>query len=109
MKPNTKKIALNIIPVFIMIGLVPLIKNDYYLFFTYIILIGVFLKIRYEKKEYKLLVAGIIFMFLIEFFFISTKVETFTSQTLVNMPIWLPVLWGYGFISIKRISCELLK
>ena len=109
MKSNIKKIALNVFSIILMIGLVPIIKNDYYLILTYIILISIFLKIYYEKKEYKLLIAGIIFIFLAEFFFILTRVETFTSQTLINMPIWLPVLWGYGFIVIKRISYELLK
>ena len=109
MKSNIKNIVLNTTSIIIMMGLISIIKNDYYLLLVYILVIGISLKIYYEKKEYKLLIAGIIFMFIAEFFFISTKVEVFTSQTLVNMPIWLPVLWGYGFIVIKRISYELLK
>ena len=109
MKTDIKKIMLNIIPIIIMIGLIPLIKNDYYILLAYLIIIGICLKIHYEKKEYKLLITGLIFMFLAEFFFISTKVEIFTSQTLINMPIWLPILWGYGFIVIKRISYELIR
>lgn len=109
MKADIKKIILNTIPVIIMIGLIPILINDYLLFLIYIAIIVVSLKIHYEKNEYRLLIAGIIFMFLVEFIFVSTGVETFTSQTLINMPIWLPVLWSYGFIIIRRISYELLK
>lgn len=109
MKIDFKKIILEIIPIFLMIGLIPFIKNDYYLFASYIILIVIFLKIKYEKNEYRLLIAGILFMTFTEYIFISTGVETFTSQTLINMPIWLPLLWGYGFIVMKRVAYELLK
>lgn len=109
MKADIKKIILNLISIIIMIGLIPILINDYLLLLVYIVIIIVSLKMHYEKNEYRLLIAGIIFMFLAELFFISTKVETFTSQTLINMPIWLPVLWGYGFIIIKRISHKLLK
>ncbi|MBI2106119.1 hypothetical protein HYT56_04760 [Candidatus Woesearchaeota archaeon] len=109
MKKDVKKIILNIIPIFLMIFLIKVIKNDYYLLLAYAITILASLKVHYEKNEYKLLIGGIIFMFLAEYIFISTGIETFTSQTLINMPIWLPLLLGYGFIVISRISKELLK
>ena len=109
MKTNIKKIILNVIQILVMILLVKVIKNDYYLIIVYALLILTMLKINYEKNEYKLLISGIIFMFVTEYIFISTGIETFTSQTLINMPIWLPLLWGYGFIVINRVSKELLK
>ncbi len=38
-----------------------------------------------------------------EYFFISTGVETFIRNSLFGvMPLWLPILWGYGFIAIRR-------
>ncbi len=38
-----------------------------------------------------------------EYVFCSTGVETFVRNSLFGlMPIWLPFLWGYGFIAIKR-------
>ena len=109
MKSNIKEIILNVIPILVMILLVRVIKNDYYLLIIYALLILTLLKINYEKNEYKLLISGIIFMFVMEYIFILTGIETFTSQTLINMPIWLPLLWGYGFIVINRVSKELLK
>jgi len=43
-------------------------------------------------------------MILVEGLFISTGVETFNRNSLLGiMPIWLPIIWGYGFVSIKRL------
>ncbi len=109
MKCDIKKIIQGVIPIFLMIWLIQLITNDYLILLAYIIIILIALKIHYEKNEYRLLLAGIIFMFIMEYLFVSTGIEIFTSQTLINMPIWLPVLWGYSFIAIKRIAYELLK
>lgn len=51
---------------------------------------------------------GIIFIFgfcamiFFEYIFISTGVETFVRNSLFgSMPLWLPFLWGYGFVAIK--------
>ena len=42
-------------------------------------------------------------MILSEMIFISTGVEIFVRNTLFGlMPLWLPFLWGYGFVAIKR-------
>ena len=48
-------------------------------------------------------------MAIFEVIFISTGAETFNRVSLFGlMPIWLPFLWGYGFIVIKR-SIEVLE
>jgi hypothetical protein len=48
---------------------------------------------------------GFIFMTLSEYLFISTGVEVFERDSLFGlMPLWLPFLWGYGFVVIKRSS-----
>lgn len=40
-----------------------------------------------------------------EAFFISTGVEVFIRNSLFGiMPLWLPLLWGYGFIAIRRAA-----
>ena len=49
------------------------------------------------------LIFGLIIMIIAEYFFIKTGVETFNRNSLVGvMPLWLPFLWGYAFIAIKR-------
>jgi hypothetical protein len=101
-----KKIAyiiLNSIPVLIMILLIPFIKNDYILSLLYIIIIAISLVIKYEKKEYLVFIVGFVIMIIFESIFISTGVEIFLRNSLFKiMPLWLPLLWAYSFIAIKR-------
>ncbi len=50
-----------------------------------------------------IIMIGLIAITLSEYFFINTGVETFARQSLFGvMPLWLPLLWGYGFVAIKR-------
>ncbi len=103
------KIFIEGVPVVIMILLIPWIKNDYILSAIFLIIIAVLLKIKYEKKEYVFLIWGFIIMIIVETIFISTGVETFERNSLLGiMPIWLPILWAYGFIAIKR-AIEILR
>jgi hypothetical protein len=96
-------ILLNAVPVFLMIILIPLIQNDYALAVADIIIIALALWVRYERKEGLVLVTGFFFMIISEYFFVSTGVETFVRHTLLGvMPLWLPILWAYGFVAIKR-------
>jgi len=92
-----------------MIGLIPLIKNDYLLTLSYIIIILISFKIKYVKNEYEIFIAGFILMSIFEFIFISTGVETFIRNSLFGMPLWLPFLWGYGFVAIRRVGEYLIK
>lgn len=42
-------------------------------------------------------------MLIFESIFILTGVEVFQRNSLFGiMPLWLPFLWAYGFIAIKR-------
>ncbi|MGE5297627.1 MAG: hypothetical protein ACM3KM_00500 [Acidobacteriaceae bacterium] len=96
-------IFLNIIPILLMIGLIPVIKNDYWLLLAYLILIIAAFLIKKEKNDGIVFIVGLIGMAISESIFISTKVETFNRNSLFGlMPIWLPILWAYGFVVIKR-------
>lgn len=92
-----------------MIGLIPLIRNDYYLTLAYAALITVLLVVRRYKNDVLVFVIGFISMTIFEALFISTGVEIFLRDTLFGiMPLWLPFLWGYGFVVIKR-SVQVLE
>lgn len=100
---KTRLIFLNSLPVLIMIGLIPLIKNDLILTLFYIAIIILSLFIKKEKNDFSVFMFGFIMMIIFESIFISTGVETFIRNSLFGiMPLWLPFLWGYGFIAIKR-------
>ena len=104
------KIFYNSIPILVMIALIPFVKNDYVLACIYVVVIVVSFMIRIEKNEVLIFVAGFILMIISEYLFISTGVETFIDTSLFGlMPVWLPLLWGYGFVAIKRSSIILNK
>lgn len=106
--PKLWKIFFNIIPVVLMIGLIPYVPNDHVLAAFYLLIIGLALMYKHEKNDYLALMVGIVGMTISEYFFIQTGVETFTRNSLFGiMPLWLPLLWGYGFIVIKRITAIL--
>lgn len=86
-----------------MIALIPFVQNDYVLTALYLAISIAGLIVKYEKYDALLFVVGAIAMTIFESIFISTGVETFIRNSLFGlMPLWLPVLWGYGFIVIKR-------
>lgn len=92
-----------IIPVLIMIGLIPLIKNDYLLAGIYAVIIFFSFLIRLMPNEIRIFVFGFCIMIFFEYLFISTGVETFNRNSLFGiMPLWLPLLWAYAFVAIKR-------
>lgn len=103
MKKKPLGIALNAIPVLIMISFVVLIKNEYILAAVYIVSIAVLLFLKHERIDFIAFVFGIIVMTFFEYLFVSTGAETFTQTGLFGaMPLWLPLLWGYGFVAIRR-------
>ena len=92
-----------------MIGLIPLIINDYSLAVIYIAIIAVSLIIKNTKNDLLVFTFGLFIMIVSEYLFVSTGVETFQRNSLFGlMPLWLPFLWGYGFVAIKR-SIEVLN
>ena len=105
---KVNKIFLNAIPILLMIGLIPLVSNDYVLTVMYVIIIAVSLMIKRASNDFLILAFGFVIMIISEYLFISTGVETFVRNSLFGlMPLWLPFLWAYGFVAIKR-SVEVL-
>ena len=97
------RIVANALPVVGMILLVPFIGDDYVLTAIYIVIILIALTIKKNKKERVFLAFGFIASFIAEALFVSTGVETFERDSLFGiMPLWLPVLWAYIFMTMRR-------
>jgi len=97
------KIFLNALPIALMIGLIPLVENDFVLTLLYIFVAGFSFAIRRERHDYIAYLFGLVAITASEYFFIQTGVETFTRTSLFGiMPLWLPFLWAYAFVAIKR-------
>lgn len=106
---KVQEIFLTSLPILAMIGLIPLVKNDYILTGVYVLIIFIAQQIKRERREILIFMFGFVMMIIFESIFISTGVETFTRNSLFGiMPLWLPFLWGYGFIAIKR-GVEILE
>ncbi len=91
-----------------MIGLISFVPDDYVLTLLYVVIIAVAFALRRDPNELLVFVFGFVVMIVSEYLFISTGVETFNRNSLFGlMPLWLPFLWGYGFVAIKR-SVEIL-
>ncbi len=106
---KTYKIFLNAIPILVMIRMIPLVQNDYLLTGIYAIIIAVSLSIKRTPNDFLILGFGFVIMTVSEYLFVSTGVEIFIRNSLFGlMPLWLPFLWGYGFVAIKR-SVEILN
>ena len=87
----------------VMIALIPLVQNDFVLTIVYVVFIATTLAIKKEKKDWAFLLFGFVGLFLSESFFIWTGVETFNRHTLLGtMPLWLPFLWAYAFLIMRR-------
>ncbi|MCR4275899.1 MAG: hypothetical protein NUV90_00750 [Candidatus Parcubacteria bacterium] len=101
-------IFLNAVPILLMIGLIPFVSNDYTLTLLYIAIIIVGFALKWMPNDVLIFTFGFVAMIVSEYLFIGTGVETFNRNTLFGlMPLWLPFLWGYGFVAIKR-SVEIL-
>ncbi len=97
-------IFLNCLPVFMMIVIIPLIPDDYVLLLVYLCITALLFRIRLEKNDVLAFILGLCVMTMCEYIFVSTGVETFNRISLLGaMPIWLPVLWAYSFVTIKRV------
>lgn len=86
-----------------MVFLIPIVEDDYLLTGIYIAIIIALFSFKKERKEILIFTLGFFSMIFFEYIFISTGVETFLRNSLFGiMPLWLPFLWGYGFVVIKR-------
>lgn len=110
MKKKILAILVNLIPIVLMIGLISLVKNDWLLALVYLVIIAIAFVIRIEKREIQILILGFVLMTLAETFFVKTTVEFFIRDSMFHLfPVWLPILWAYGFVVIKRSTFILLE
>jgi len=96
---------LECVPILLMIGLIKPVENDWILAGVFVLIILASFFIKKERHEGRIFWLGFLGMMVSEYIFVSTGVETFQRNSLLGvMPVWLPFLWGYGFVVIKRIS-----
>lgn len=95
---------LEAIPVLLMILLIPLMASELNMTGLYLAIILVSLLIKYERGDLMLLLSGLIISTLFFEILIFFKIIQFTTASLINLPIWFPLIWAHGFILIKRCT-----
>ncbi len=88
----------------VMLVAIPYVTNDYLLVFLYLFTPLLLFRLAPERYDAEAYLFGFIGVTICELLFIHTGVETFNRTTLFGvMPIWLPFLWAYAFVVIKRV------
>lgn len=98
------------LPVLIMVSLVAVLGDEFLILGAHLAVATIGLSVRHERYDGLALLLGLVLMTLSETVFVQTGVETFSQHSLFGlMPLWLPVLWGYGFVAIKRVLSKLFQ
>jgi membrane-bound metal-dependent hydrolase YbcI (DUF457 family) len=72
--------------------------------FVVLLIVLTFL-IRYYKNEWKILFIGIVLSLFFEIGGdLIYKAQFWENASFFGIPLWLPLLWGYGFIIIRRVG-----
>lgn len=103
---KNKQIVRNLLPFFMSTALVYLFwRQSYLLLFFYVsMLTAVILLGRERIEETKLAALGILWGIVLETVGVKSGYHTFNKADFLGVPFWLPIFWGYGFVTAKRVS-----
>ena len=106
MKNNLKEIIIQGISFILFFVILVLTGgNELILTLTIILILLINFKIKYYKGEWTLFLIGLIFGFLIEVGLgFVYRLQLWRDTTFFGVPVWLPIVWGYGFVIIRRIG-----
>lgn len=114
MKKKFKKLSENIIiqliPLFLMLVIFLITQKEMFVSLGVVLLIGMTLLIHYEKNEWKVIILGIIIGLAFEIGGdLIYKAQYWKNGSFFGIPYWLPIMWGYGFLLIRRIGNKIIK
>ncbi len=110
MKNIKESILLQLIPLFLALTIFLFTQKELYVTTGIIILILISFKIKYYEGEWKVLLFGIITGLLFEIAGDAIyKLQYWEKASLMGIPLWLPLMWGYGFVFIRRVGNLLVK
>jgi general stress protein CsbA len=105
-----ENVLFQILPLFLVLFIFVFTQNEFFVTAGIIFLITLSFMIKYYKKEWKVLVFGVILGIIFELGGdLIYKAQYWENASFFGIPIWLPLMWGYGFIFIRRIGNFLVK
>ena len=110
MRKYLPQICLYFITIVAMIGLAVFVENDHVLTVIYLGVITITFVVKKERADLLILSVGFLGTLIGEYLFVSTGIETFNRTSFMGIfPLWLPFLWSYIFLAMKRVSWTLAK
>jgi 4-hydroxybenzoate polyprenyltransferase len=105
-----KSLLKQILPLFAALAIFLLTTNEFIVTGVIALMIVATFLIHREQGEWKVVVLGIILGIVFELAGDAVyQAQYWESATLLSIPLWLPLMWGYGFIFIRRIGNILVK
>lgn len=100
------KISLETVPILIGIVLTYFLwENNLLLTVLFLALLAALLAIKRYPGDIFALIYGSVLGFALEVFQTSiAKFHSFSNPDFLGIPMWMPLVWGYGFMLMKRIG-----
>ena len=100
------KVFIETLPIFFGIFLWYLFgQNNVLLFTIYLILTLGLIYSHKDKTEFVIFAYGILIGAIVEV--VGTQIsgyQSFVKPDFGGIPMWIPIVWGYGFVAMKRIG-----
>jgi len=110
MDKKYKQFLIEILPLAVGFILQPFIHSEYIFTAVVVAILLISWKIKYYKGEWKLFLVGLILGFVFEALGgLINRTQYWENASLLGIPIWLPIFWGYGFIFIYRLGKLIIK
>ena len=69
---------------------------------------GLIFALRVHKNEPKVFLLGLVLGLFVEVFLgLFARQQHWEGASLMGVPIWLPIIWGIGFVVITRIGAKI--
>lgn len=94
-----------LIPFLILFVLQTFIHSEIIFFILALVVILLDYYIKQSKNEWKLFLVGAFTGFIIEVVMgLIYRSQFWENASLLGVPLWLPLTWGYGFLVITRVG-----
>lgn len=88
----------------------PFFRNELLIFLVLLLFLVVSLFLHYERNEWLLIVLGLALGSLMELGGDSVyKLQYWVEGSFFGIPVWLPLMWGYLFLLIRRLGNLVVK
>ena len=106
-----KKITTNILFFVLPVLILGLFRSEWVTSLAILIFMAInFIWYEYEQNEWKVFLFGVIIGIVAEVGGdLIYKLQYWEQGSFFGIPFWLPLLWGYGFVFIRRLGNSVVK